>query len=233
MMQHQGMPGQLTQPTKGTTLFVERDAARVRIIRKVVGTCTLDEWDNPSRRQAAIDGLWRVLATTIRSENQTLIGPLPVIVWADPLTGRDVLAHNGRAWIDATGNPILGQPSTAGLVKRRTTYAHWAEGPRIYAGDHAPEAAPSPLLDRQLQEVRSRNRWLRELIDPAIEASFDPVAKDGGQDDLVDFRVRAIVEADDYRVLVSKQTGDAAAILDDGDTIGLDEIDPAFTHQEA
>ena len=43
----------------------------------------------------------------------------------------------------------------------------------------------------------------------------------------------AIVEADDYRVLVSKQTGDAAAILDDGDTIGLDEIDPAFTHQEA
>jgi hypothetical protein len=221
------------QPTKGTTLFVERDRARVRIIRKVVGTCTLSEWRHPVHRQAAIDGLWSALAGSIRSENQALIGPLPVSVWSDPMTGTDVLAHNGRAWIDARGNPLLGQPSTAGLVRRRTTYAHWAEGPRAYAGDHAPEDAPSPLLDRQLQEVRSRNRWLRDLIDPAIAPSFDPVAKDAGKDDLVDFRVRAIVEADDYRVLVSAQTGDAAIVLDDGDRIGLDEIDPAFTHQEA
>lgn len=228
----QGLTGLLTQPTRGSALFVERDKARVRIIRKVVGTCTLEEWEHPARRLAAIGGLWQALAETIRSERQTLIGPLPVIVWADPLTGKDVLAHNGRSWIDARGNPILGQPVTFGLVKRHTTYAQWAEGPRLYVGDHEPEVAPSPLLDRHLQEVRAQNRWLRDAIDAAIEPSFDPVAKDGGKDDIVDFRVRAIVEADDYRVLVSKQTGDAAAILDDGDTIGLDEIDPAFTTQE-
>jgi hypothetical protein len=221
----------LTRPT-GTALFVEQDRRALMVRRVLVGTCTYAEWMNPAHRAAAIAGLW-ALAPNIRSEGETLLGPAPVTVYRDPITGAVVCADIQTHWIDARGNRLIFPPSTLGLLRSATTYAEWAEGPRVYVGDHEAQMAPSPLEDRQLQEVRSRNRWLRELIDPALAPSFDPIAPDAGRDDLVDFRVRAICSRDDHRVLISKQTGDASAVLVDDERIGLDEIDPMFTVQEA
>lgn len=219
-------------PSKGTALFVEQDKRTLLVRRVIVGTCTFGEWQSPIHRAAAIAGLW-ALAPNIRSEGETLLGPSPITLYRHPVTGEVVCANVQTYWIDPRGNRLIGTPSVFGLWPEETTYAHWAEGPRFYAGDHEAQAAPDPMQDRQLQEVRSRNRWLRDLIDPAIAPSFDPVARDAGKDDLMDFRVRAICARDDHRVLVSKQTGDAAIVLVDGERIGLDEIDPAFTVQEA
>lgn len=226
------MTDALTRPTGGTTLFVEQDRRTLLVRRIMVGTCTRGEWDDQIHRRAAIDGLWQV-APNVRSEGETLLGPSPVTLYRHPVSGTVICANVQTHWIDATGHRLLGTPAVLGLWPEQTTYAHWAEGPRPYVGDHEAQAPPSPLEDRQLQEVRSRNRWLRELIDPAIAPSFDPVARDAGKDDLVDFRVRAICSRSDHRVLTSKQTGDAAVVLVDGERIGLDEIDPAFTVQEA
>ncbi len=219
----------LTRPS-GTALFVEQDQRTVLVRRLIVGTCTLAEWRNPMHRQAAIDGLWQA-AGNIRSDGETLLGPAPVTLYRDVLTSEILYANIQDRWITAKGDRLIGIPSTLGLWPEQTTYANWAEGPRFYAGDHEAQAAPDPLLDRQLQEIRSRNRWLRELIDPAIAPSLDPVARDAGKDDLVDFRVRAICSRDDHRVLISKQTSSAAAVLLDGERIGIDEFDPAFIQE--
>lgn len=226
------MPDTLSRANSGSALFVEQDARTLLVRRIMVGTCTLSEWNNPIHRAAAISGLWAI-AGNVRSEGETLLGPSPVTLYRHPLTGAVVYANVQTHWIDPRGNRLIGTPATFGLWPEQTTYAQWAEGPRLYAGDHEALAPPDPMLDRQLQEVRSRNRWLRELIDPAIAPSFDPIAQDGGKDDLVDFRVRAICSRPDHRVLISKQTGDAAAVLVDGEKIGMDEIDPRFTVQEA
>ena len=221
----------LTQPSAGSALFVEQDRRTVLVRRIIVGTCTYGEWVNPIHRATAIACLWEA-AANIRSEGETLLGPSPVTLYTHPVTGAVVYANVQTHWIDPTGNRLLGKPLVLGLWPTETTYAQWAEGPRPYVGDHEALAPPDPLQDRQLQEVRSRNRWLRELIDPAIAPSFDPIAQDAGRDDLVDFRVRAICSRDDFRVLISKQTGDASAVLVDGEKITMDEIDPRFTVQE-
>lgn len=222
----------LTRPTAGTTLFVEQDQRTLLVRRIMVGTCTLSEWHNPMHRAAAIAALWKI-APNVRSDDETLLGPAPVTLYRHPVTGAVVCADVQTHWIDALGNRLFGRPLTLGLLPEKTTYANWAEGPRPYVGDHEALAPADPRLDRHLQEVRHRNSWLRALIDPAIAPSFDPIAQDAGRDDLVDFRVRAICSRADHRVLISKQTGDAAAVLVDGEKVGLDEIDPAFTVQEA
>lgn len=232
------MPDTLTRPS-GTALFVEQDRRTVLVRRLCVGTCTREEWADPVRRQAAITALYALTVATIRSEEQAVVGPSPVILYRDPFLGRvlyaDIRTPGDPAprWIDPLGRPLLVRPPWLGLLREVSSYAAWAEGPRAYVGDHEALPAPSPLEDRQLQEVRHRNRWLRELIDPAIAPSFDPIARDAGHEELVDFRIRVVCRQDDHRVLISKQTGDAAAVLVDGERIGLDEIDPAFTIQEA
>lgn len=226
------MTDTLSRPSTGATLFVEQDQRTLLVRRIMVGTCTIAEWNSPARRAAAIAGLWAI-AGNVRSEGETVLGPAPVTLYRNPFTGAALYADIQNGWIDARGNRLLFQPSTFGLLKEQTSYAQWAEGPRLYVGDHEALPAPSPLEDRQLQEVRHRNSWLRALIDPAIEPSFDPIAQDAGRDDLVDFRVRAICSRLDHRVLISKQTGDAATVLVDGERIGMDEIDPNFTVQEA
>ncbi len=202
-----------------TALFVEADRKTILVRRRIKHHCTREEWDNPARRLARIAEAWRLTAANIRAEGETLVSPSPVTLYRHPVTGRVVCADiqtptdRRPRWIDPEGRLLLLPPLLLGLVREQTTYAHWAEGPLVYTGDHLAVAAPDPLKDRDLQRVRHQNAALREKIDAAIAPSFDPVALDAGHAEFVDFRVRGIFERSDLRTLASKQTGEAAKLI--------------------
>lgn len=230
------MSDTLSRPS-GTALFVEADRKVMRVRRRIKHHCTLEEWNDPVRRQAKIAEAWRLTIANIRSEGETFVSPSPVIVYRDLVTGAAICAdiqlpHHGKpVWIDAQGRPLLASPFLLGLVKEMTTYAEWAEGPLPYLGAHEAVAAPDPLQDRHLQRIRHQNSYLREKIDAAIEPSFDPIALDAGDEALVDFRIRGIFERDDLRTIGSKQTGEATRLLLPDGPIEIRDHDPAdLTH---
>lgn len=221
-------------PTRAA-LFVERDPEYVLVERKIRHHCTREEWANPVYRQAAISEAWR-LADNIRSEGDYLITPSPVTLYCEPMTGGVVCADvqtpqdGGPKWIDAQGTKLLGPPQLVGLMRTRTTYAQWAEGPLPYTGDHEALAGPDPLADTETQRVRHQNRWLRQAIDDALEPALDPVARDAGHTEYVDFRVRGIFRRRAPRVLETRQdvggsalNGDAKIVLD-GQTYSVSEL---------
>ena len=222
----------LTRPTSGTALFVEADRRTIMVRRRIKHHCTREEWDSLPLRQAKISEALR-LAVNIRSEGETLIGPSPVTLYRDPISGTVLFAdihmpHDpGPRWIDPQGYRLLFSPLTLGLIREDTTYATWAEGPLDYMGDHAAAAAPDPLQDRALQRVRHQNAALREKIDAAIAPSFDPIALDAGHEEYVDFRIRVICQRLDLKTLASKQTGEAAKLVLADGTIEIRDHDPA------
>lgn len=215
-----------------TALFVERDREVTHVIRRLKHHCTVEQWNTPLLRAGAIAECWR-LSSSIRSEGQTLVSPLPVTLYADPLTG-DVLyayvhtSEAGGKWIDPKTGSALLCVSTVGLVKQATSYATWAEGPLPYTGDLGGMAPPDPFMDRGLQQARHRNGWLREAIDAAAEPAMDAIPHDlwGGSaaTGFVDFRVRGLFSQSQVRVLESKQAdGDARLVLD-GQTFSVSEL---------
>lgn len=229
----------MTATTEGgparAALFVERDAETVRVRRRLKHHCTREEWGRPALRAAAIAACWR-LSANLRAEGETLVAPAPVTLYRDPFTGAVVCADirmpqdAGPRWIDPTGVPLLA-PRTAGLVSERTTYEHWAEGPLPYTGDLEAVAPPDPTEDRDLQQVRHQNRWLRAAIDDALEPASDAIPHDLYRPtDLVDFRVRGVFSRLAPRVLESRQdTGGAALNADakvilDGQTFSVSEL---------
>lgn len=215
-----------------STLFVEADRRTVLVRRRIVHHCTREEWASPAHRAAKIAECWRLTQANIRSEGETLLTPSPVVLYRDPLTSEVVCADiqmpgdTRPRWIDAQGRPLLFPPLLMGLVRERTTYADWAEGPLDYTGDHEAVAAPDPLQDRHLQMIRHQNRHLKAKIDAAIAPSFDPIALDAGHPEYVDFRVRAICERLDLRTLHSKQTGEAAKLILADGTIEIRDHNP-------
>lgn len=223
----------LTRPTGGTALFVEADRKTILVRRRIKHHCTREEWDSPSLRAAKIAEAWRLTATTIRSEGETLVSPSPVELYRDPITGAVVCADirmpgQGARWIDVQGHPLLWPPRLIGLRRERTTYEHWAEGPLVYTGDHAAIAAAlDPLTQQSLQRVRHQNAALRAKIDAAVAPAFDPVALDAGHPEFVDFRVRGIFERSDLRTVQSKQTGEAARLILADGTVEIRDHDPA------
>lgn len=221
-------------PTRAA-LFVERDPEYVLVERKIRHHCTRDEWNTQAYRQAAIATAWR-LADNIRSEGDYLVTPSPVTLYREPFSGAIVCADiqtpqdDGPRWIDAQGVKLLAPPSLLDLKRERTTYAQWAEGPLPYAGDHEAIAAPDPFLDRETQQVRHQNRWLRTAIDDAAEPALDPIAREMGHPEFVDFRVRGIFRRRAVRVLETRQdtggsalNGDAKVILD-GQRFAVSEL---------
>lgn len=226
------MTDALTRPT-GTALFVEADRRTILVRRRIKHHCTREEWDNPARRAAKIAEAWTLTQSAIRAEGERFLHPSPVTLYRDVLSGAVVVAdislpHDAAPrLIYPDGTPVLFTPVLAGLVRERTTYAHWAEGPLPYFGNHAAVAAPDPLQDRHLQQIRHRNRHLREKIDAAIAPSFDPIALDAGDDEYVDFRVRGIFERDDLRTIQSKQTQEATRLIVADGTVEIRDHDPA------
>lgn len=221
-------------PTRAA-LFIERDAEYVLVERKIRHHCTVDEWNSQPHRQAAIAEAWR-LADNIRSEGDYLVTPSPVTLYRDPLSGAIVCADiqtpqdSGPKWITADGTRLVRPPVLLGLIRERTTYAVWAEGPLFYTGDHEAMAAPDPLRDQELQRIRHQNSWLRAAINDALEPALDPISKDIGSPGLVDFRVRGIFRRRAPRVLETRQdtggsalNGDAKLILD-GQTFAVSEL---------
>lgn len=227
------MSNALTRPSSGAALFVELDRKVIMVRRRIKHHCTREEWDQPARRAAKIAEAWRLTADTIRSEGETFVEPSPVVLYRTPVTGKVVCADirlpsdPGPRWIDAKGYPLLFPPSLAGLIREPTTYAHWAEGPLPYVGNHSAVAAPDPFSDRSLQRVRHQNAAIRERIDAAIAPSLDPIALDAGHPEYVDFRVRGIFERSDLRTLASKQTGEAAKLILVDGTITIRDHNPA------
>jgi hypothetical protein len=213
------MSNVLTRPAAGSALFVEVDRKTILVRRRIKHHCTREEWAHPAQRLAKIAECWRLTASNIRSEGETLVNPSPVVLYRAPLTGTVVCANiqlptdKGPRWIDPQGYPLLFPPLLFGLVREQTTYAEWAEGPLDYMGNHAAVAAPDPFADRDLQRIRHQNKHLREKIDAAVAPSLDPIALDAGHDEFIDFRVRGIFERLDLRTLASKQTGEAAKLI--------------------
>ena len=223
-----------TQGRSRTALFIERDPEYVLVQRGIRHHCSKLEWKVPLYRQAAIAECWR-LADNIRSEGDYLVTPLPVTLYREPMTGEVVCANiqtpqdSGPKWIDAMGVKLL-MPNTFGLVVERTTYAQWAEGPLLYVGDCEALAPPDPLKNRSLQYYRHQNSGLREALDAAIEPALDPIARDIGSEEYVDFRVRGMFRRRAPRVLESKQdvggseiNADDKIILD-GQTYAISEL---------
>ena len=79
--------------------------------------------------------------------------------------------------------------------------------------------AHQPSDNRSVQQMRSQNRALRELVDRALgPANYAPMPRtlvvNDEPDGVVDFRIRGVFRRRDYRVLVSQQdAGQGSKIL--------------------
>lgn len=200
-----------------TALLVERDAARVLVIRHLRGACTAEEWAHPAWRRAAIDRCWALAAERIRRQGDyVFVSPMPVTLWCRPTDGAVVYADagdpkRGSRWLWPDGEDILVAPDTTGLVVRLTTYREWAEGPL----DHLEILDERPIpLPAEIERYRAQNTALRERIDRAIGIQRGPEARSPDASlGLVDFRLRGIFERPELRVLQSRQTGDDAKLI--------------------
>lgn len=216
----------------GTALFVERDRETERVIRRIKHHCTIEQWNDPARRAAAIAEAWQ-LAENIRSEGCTLVSPLPVTLFSDPFTGQALYAFVHKSpdagdWIDPRTGATLLAVSTAGMVQTRTSYAAWAEGPLPYTGEMEGLAPPDPFRDRETQAARHKNRALREAIDAAAEPALDAIPHDlwggTGATGFIDFRVRGLFSRQVVRVIESRQTDGDAKIVLDGQAFSVTEL---------
>ena len=197
------------------------------IRRRIVHSCTMDEWRSPSHRAAAIRECWNLAIKHMPSDGGTFVSASPVVLWTD-LVGQtkyaDIRMPGSQVpiWIDSLGHNVF-SPDLAGLTPHRTTYMDWAEGPLPYRGDE-PTDAPDPLLDRDLQRVRHQNKALRGVFDSAIENARVKIARDVKWTGVVDFRVRGVFSFPTQRVLETKQGGGESKIILDGQAFGVTEL---------
>jgi hypothetical protein len=193
--------------------------------RRIKHACTLEQWRSPAHRAEKIEEAWRLAIDTIRAEGFEFVTPAPVTLYRD-LFGRVVLADISMPgeplWIDPQGRVILA-PSVQGLIPTRTTYAKWAEGPLPYTGD-APDAAPDPLRDRNLQYLRNQNSALRAVIDASLESARDAIPQDIAFRGIVDFRIRGVFSTAAPAIFDSKQTNRESAVRLDGQMVDVDDL---------
>lgn len=209
-----------------TALFIERDASYVPMVRKLRGTMARQEWDHPGYRAAALKRAWDFALAHIKQSDPTaeFLCPLPVTLYCAPVTGAVIVADISRdgvtpTWITATGDLRIVPPLVDHAIVRRTTYAHWAEGPLPHL-EMELLSAPTPHQDREVQRLRAQNRAIRDKLDAALApnnwaaapASFDP----GSMANLIDFRVRGVFRVRDHRVIESKQSDSAKLRITDG-----------------
>ena len=199
-----------------TALFIERDATYHHMSRKLRASCVRAEWDDLGYRQAAIDAAWKQAIDGIRSEGYEFVCPMPVTLYCDPIS-KEVVYADIRGpqdayphWISAHGERLIGIIPNPGLVKIRTSYARWAEGPLV---NIQPDliTAPKTTDDPEIQRLRHQNSALREAIDFALAQGANDADLPQTVDphsDKVDFRLRGVFRKRDYRVLVSKQAPD-------------------------
>lgn len=210
-----------------TALFIERDATYVTIVRKLRGTMTREEWDQPAFRQAQITAHWQKALADIREWDATaeFITPLPVTLYVSPVTGAVTVADIGREsgkpiWITPLGMNLLAAPDLTHTVIRRTTYAHWAEGPLRHV-ELGLVDAPTPAHDPEIQRLRAQNSSVRKLIDDVLknDASWDQAPRQWSPSDdldLVDFRIRGVFRVKDFQPMDSKQATSAKLRVKDG-----------------
>lgn len=234
----------LTRPS-GTVLHVVADQTYLHVGRRLIGTCTREEWASPSHRRLAIARAWDQAVKAIRAEDEEFVSWRIVTLYHDPLApnGTDdvyladiSLPGMPATWITPMGRPVLvpDRLVLARCIKERTSYARWAEGPLPHV-THDPIAAPTPDDDRDVQWLRHQNSALRDLIDTALAPSeWAPLANDAGDDALVDFRIRGVFRRQDYSQLISKQTGEVSGLLIGGGTVEVPpEVTAAVTTEQA
>lgn len=223
----------LTRPS-GTALHVIADAEYITVCRSLIGTCTREEWDNPSYRRLAIARAWERAVTAIRADDEEFVSFLPVTLYRHPVSNAVVLADislpgKPSRLITPEGKRVLAAPADlALLLPQRTTYARWAEGPLPHVSLEMQQAA-TPDEDRDIQYLRHQNRALRELIDGALgPAEWAATPNDAAHDDgLVDFRIRGAFRRQELRRFVSKQTGDVSALVIGGAAVAEHNFDPS------
>ena len=202
-----------TSRPSSPTLYVERDTAWLLVRRRMVGTMTRLEWDEPSHRLAALKAAWTAAQAAMRSNDEEFVAHAPIVLYRHPLTGvvacADIDRGTGQELISPTGRSLASvphPPQGMSWTRERTTYATWAEGPLPHRVYDMPDA-PTPFQDRSVQQLRHQNSALRDLIDGALgPANYADMTRETPTlDDLVDFRIRGVFRRKDYRVLVSKQ----------------------------
>lgn len=200
-----------------TALFVQRDAAYHLVRRRMRGTCTREQWENPQWRQAAIDRAWAAGIEALRADDLEFVCPAPVTLIYN---GGSVFCADIRLgpnqppmWVYPDGRKMALPPLLNFATVRRTTYKYWAEGPLIHVELMSPQRGMNADDKRAID--RLPNSALREAALKAISVTaFSAEAQDApDMRDLVDFRIRAICKAKDYNVLVSKQSDQGSKLV--------------------
>lgn len=204
-----------------TALFVQRDASYHLVRRRLRGTCTREQWDNPQWRQAAIDRSWAAGIEALRADELQFVCPAPVTLI---YSGGGVFCADIRLgptappmWVYPDGRRMPLPPLLNFATVRNTTYKNWAEGPLIHVELMSPKGQLSADDRRAIDSLP--NSSLREAALAAISATaYSAEAQDApDMRDLVDFRIRAICRAKDYTVLASKQSDQGSKlVLPDG-----------------
>jgi hypothetical protein len=191
-----------------TALFVERDASYFRAVRRVRYAVEPGEYLEPTRRPRLLARIIAQATEALRSEDETVIAPAPVILELDEFSNQLLCQY------DYPNRPRLILPHRK-LVK--TTYARYAEVlPHL---EFTPE--PKPELDRQTLYVLAnassalRARLLDVIASPAGSAMQPKKRRDDSG--LIDLRLRLIIQRRDYRVIASMQgTGEGKLITSAG-----------------
>jgi hypothetical protein len=204
-----------------TALFVQRDAAYHLVRRRLRGTCTREQWDNPRWRQAALDRAWAAGIDAVRDDGLEFVCPAPVTLI---YSGGSVFCADIRLspksppmWVYPDGRKMPLPPLLNFVTVRRTTYKHWAEGPLI----HVELMSSAPGLNAADKRAIDAlpNAALREAATKALGATAYSVEAQDAPDmrNAVDFRIRGIFKAKDYTVLASKQSHQGSKlVLPDG-----------------
>lgn len=177
-----------------TALFVERDASYFRAIRRVRYAVDAGEYADRTRRPQLLARIITQATQALRAEDERVIGPAPVILVFDELAGHvDQYDYPNRPRLLLPGRKVV-----------KTTYARYAEVlPHL---DTTPP--PKPELDRQtLYVLANANSALRARLLDAINApaSLALQPRKVGPTNLIDLRLRLVIERRDYRVLTSLQ----------------------------
>lgn len=204
-----------------TALFVQRDTSYHLVRRRLRGTCTREQWDNPQWRKAAIDRAWTAGIQAVRDDDAEFVMPAPLTLFyaGGGLLGADIRLSPASApmYITPDGRRMAIPPIPALCTVYHTTYKHWAEGPLIHIEIMAPTRALSADDRRAIDALPNaalRERALAALPETAYSAEAQ-TAPD--MRDLVDFRIRGIFKAKDYTVLASLQsTQGSKLVLPDG-----------------
>lgn len=203
-----------------TALFVQRDTSYHLVRRRLRGSMTRDQWDNPSWRSAAIETAWSAAIEAVRADELEFVMPSPVTLFfsGDALYCADVRLPGGAPqYIYPDGRSMTNPPFTLMCTSRRTTYKTWVEGPLIHIQLTPHTKRLSPDDQRAIDSLP--NAALRDRALAAISVTGSSAEAQDAPDmrDVVDFGLRGIFKTKDYTVLTSKQSDQGSKlVLPDG-----------------